>query len=203
MNITYYILLLFLVMGTSCSHNSSQTNIVLSHNEAKRLSEMLSCNDSYDIIYSTDNVYILGSKNNLYKTNLKSIYQWYKLGHIKNYLSLSDYLYSIFNQALKDDDSISIRSMKPCGQIDLSLLKQYKRLGINGIIEKYCKSSFNGKYLILNGSFSESKKETIAYLFFTNRYMIGESDVIVRITFSPFPKDWGRSVSDVLPENKY
>lgn len=183
--------LICLVVITSCTQMSSHSNEVISLESSVQLSRILMENYISSAVYTENNIYFMDSKRNIYKSNLSSIYQWYKLGFVQNYSSLSQYIYTIFNQKLVKDDSITIRSMLLCGKLDSILDNQYKMEGMTGVVKRYCKYSSSKKHYLLKDSFiSENLKESVAYLFFLNGYLKGESDVIYRVVFYPFPKEW-------------
>ena len=138
------------------------------------------------------NIYFLDKNNHILKKEIDAIGQWYELGYINNHKSFADYVYSIFNQQLGSNDSITIRSMNMCCKLDPYVYEFYLKKQIKGIVSKYCFYDKIHKTYKIKIKVSSCELETISYLFFINRFFRHESDEPFHISFHQFSDDFDK-----------
>lgn len=164
---------------------------VVSLEEARAIADNVIESDGYEYNkFNGADIYFLDQKGYLHKEPFNSILQWYQIGHrnhLSRYKSLTDYVYMVLNQRLGANDSIVIRSMDICCKVDSGILCLYHKRGFKSIVEQYSKYDTKRECYRFHNVSSEQQEETIAYLFFINRYLKHESDVVVDVGLYPFP----------------
>lgn len=150
-------LLFFFLLFLSCCKN----NEIYNEDVFKRFDK----NDLNIVRYPIDiDVYVNNGKS-IGKCKEGDLFNYYKtiLANIQGE-SYSRFLYEIFNQK----KSIECEYLGFCFELDSSIVDEYKRNGINTMLEKYYSSS-QKKMLILK---KDKKYSSIMYYFFINGYTV-------------------------------
>lgn len=185
--LSYFSIFVFFLI--SCSHDVKKESYILTKKESKLLEYGLNTDRHLYVGYFE--IYFLDSHSCIHKLRINDIKQFYDLGISKGYNELSDYIYAIFNQKLNKCDSITIKNMDVCCKIDSNIYEFYKKNDIKGIMSKYSKYDRKKGGYILYTCKSKCEFDTIAYLFFINRYFLHSSDCPYFVGFFPFDKYWG------------